>query len=283
MLVQEAALLASMRHPNVVNFFGICREPPCIITEFCSGGSLAEVLAEARRNPETAGAALTWQRRLNMMLHAAVGMLYLHSRPQAIIHRDLKSPNLLVDDNWRVKVSGLGWWVAVGAGLSHMRLAAHMVPLLLTSTPHSMHPLLLLLLVLSSFFQITDFNLSKLIADQGNSSVAAMNLRWLAPELMQGERATLASDVFAFGVVLWEAMTWQLPWGSANPWTVSCLPGGGGTRETGHVHACMHASWPCGETNRADWADRAVRAVRAALCAYLPPCPALLCYSWSAW
>ena len=48
-----------------------------------------------------------------------------------------------------------------------------------------------------------------------------MNPRWLAPELMQGERATLASDVFAYGVVLWEAMTWQLPWGSANPWTVS--------------------------------------------------------------
>jgi hypothetical protein len=79
--LQEAALLASMRHPNVVNFFGICREPPCIITEFCSRGSLAEVLAEARRSPETAGAALTWQRRLTMMLHAAVGMLYLHTPP----------------------------------------------------------------------------------------------------------------------------------------------------------------------------------------------------------
>ena len=72
------------------------------------------------------------------------------------------------------------------------------------------------------FFQIADFNMSRL-SDQGNSSVAAMNPRWLAPELMQGERATLPSDVFAFGVVLWEAMTWQLPWGAANPWTVSWL------------------------------------------------------------
>jgi hypothetical protein len=106
------------------------------------------------------------------------------------------------------------------------------------------------------FFQIIDFNLSKLIADQGNSSVAAMNPRWLAPELMQGERATLASDVFAFGVVLWEVMTWQLPWGSANPWTVSCPAGGWETRAAGHVPACpparplaacMHATWPCTE------------------------------------
>ena len=38
-----------------------------------------------------------------MVLDAAKGMLYLHGR--GIIHRDLKSPNLLVDDNWRVKVS----------------------------------------------------------------------------------------------------------------------------------------------------------------------------------
>ena len=38
------------------------------------------------------------------MLDAAVGMLYLHSRATPVIHRDLKSPNLLVDENWRVKV-----------------------------------------------------------------------------------------------------------------------------------------------------------------------------------
>lgn len=31
------------RHPNIVNFIGICRNPPCIITEYCSRGSLAEV------------------------------------------------------------------------------------------------------------------------------------------------------------------------------------------------------------------------------------------------
>lgn len=39
------------------------------------------------------------------MLDAAIGMLYLHSRATPVIHRDLKSPNLLVDENWRVKVT----------------------------------------------------------------------------------------------------------------------------------------------------------------------------------
>ena len=63
---QEAALLASLRHPNVVNFFGICREPPCIVTEFCSRGSLSGVLTNALLDPSLA-AALTWERRLVMV------------------------------------------------------------------------------------------------------------------------------------------------------------------------------------------------------------------------
>ena len=50
-------------------------------------------------------------------LDAATGMLHLHSRPQPVVHRDLKSPNLLVDDNWRVKVGGAVCWL-VGARLA---------------------------------------------------------------------------------------------------------------------------------------------------------------------
>ena len=42
--------------------------------------------------------------RLNMVLDAAKGMMYLHSSEPPVIHRDLKSPNLLVDKHWRVKV-----------------------------------------------------------------------------------------------------------------------------------------------------------------------------------
>ena len=48
----------------------------------------------------------------------------------------------------------------------------------------------------------------------------AMNPRWLAPEILKGEPATLEADVFAFGIVLWELMTWQLPWGQENPWAI---------------------------------------------------------------
>ena len=47
-------------------------------------------------------------------LGAARGMLHLHTRQPAIVHRDLKSPNLLVDKHWRVKV-GVGGCVWVWA------------------------------------------------------------------------------------------------------------------------------------------------------------------------
>ncbi len=45
-----------------------------------------------------------WICRLNMALDAAKGMNYLHTSDPPVIHRDLKSPNLLVDKHWRVKV-----------------------------------------------------------------------------------------------------------------------------------------------------------------------------------
>jgi hypothetical protein len=57
---------------------------------------------------------LAWPRLLGMALDAAKGMLYLHTRGPPIAHRDLKSANLLVDSQWRVKVSAL--WRGVHAG-----------------------------------------------------------------------------------------------------------------------------------------------------------------------
>ena len=83
-------MLASMRHPNIVAFFGVVTTPAAaIVTEYCSRGSLTAVLRAARADP-AAAAGLTWGRRLGMALDAAKGMLYLHSRSPPIIHRDLK-------------------------------------------------------------------------------------------------------------------------------------------------------------------------------------------------
>ncbi|BDA45524.1 probable serine/threonine-protein kinase CTR1 at C-terminar half [Coccomyxa sp. Obi] len=100
-LEREVNIMAALRHPNVVLFMGVCLEPPCVVSEWCARGSLFDVLMKARSTPAL-GPQLDWARRLNMALDAAKGMLQLHTRQ--IIHRDLKSPNLLVDKHWRVKV-----------------------------------------------------------------------------------------------------------------------------------------------------------------------------------
>lgn len=97
----EAALLAGLRHPCVLRFMGVCVMPPALVTEWCARGSLWDVLCQGRKDSATA-AQLTVGQRLRMAVEAGTGLLYLHSR--GIVHRDIKSPNLLVDADLHVKV-----------------------------------------------------------------------------------------------------------------------------------------------------------------------------------
>jgi hypothetical protein len=69
--LQEAGVLASLRHPNCVAFMGYATFPPCIVTEYCARGSLTDVLQGAR----TRGDDLGWPLRVRMVRreHAALG------------------------------------------------------------------------------------------------------------------------------------------------------------------------------------------------------------------
>lgn len=78
LFAQEAALMARMRHPHVVSLIGLTSRPPCLVTEYCPLGSLADVLRKACSDPKWA-AQLTWRRRLNMVWHAAVLLQTLHA------------------------------------------------------------------------------------------------------------------------------------------------------------------------------------------------------------
>ena len=98
----EAGLLAALRHDNIVAFRGLCVSPPAIITELCARGSLADVLKAAKQDP----ASLPWPLRLRMAVDAAAGMHHLHCQKPPLVHRDLKSPNLLVASDLTVKVHG---------------------------------------------------------------------------------------------------------------------------------------------------------------------------------
>lgn len=197
----------SLRHPNVVQIMGLCAHPPCLVTEFCERGSLTDCLRAARGDPAVA-AQLTWRRRLTMAIDAALGMAYLHSR--SIVHR--------CDGLERVGTGGKGRCLQHGvhlpctlllsAGISRAQTCWS------TSTGGSRSQVWAWLplpppaadscskcctLWDSSGFGALDtpllpplpccppdFNLSKIVSDATHSSSqAAMNPRWLAPEVMQ--------------------------------------------------------------------------------------------------
>ena len=69
--------------------------------------------------------------------------------------------------------------------------------------------------------QVCDFNLSRVMEESAIlSSMAASNPRWLAPEILSGRGYTFSSDVYSFGVIMWEFLTWQIPWHECGPWQV---------------------------------------------------------------
>jgi sterile alpha motif and leucine zipper-containing kinase AZK len=99
----KVEIMLRLRHPNVVLFMGAVTRPPhlSILTEYLPRGSLFKLLH--RPNIQ-----LNEKRRLKMALDVAKGMNYLHTSNPMIVHRDLKTPNLLVDKNWVVKVCDFG-------------------------------------------------------------------------------------------------------------------------------------------------------------------------------
>ncbi|GFQ05389.1 serine/threonine-protein kinase ctr1 [Phtheirospermum japonicum] len=99
----EIEIMLRLRHPNVVLLMGAVMQPPnmSILTEFLPRGSLYKLL----HRPSI---RIDEKRRIKMALDVAKGMNYLHSSHPVIVHRDLKTPNLLVDKNWVVKVCDFG-------------------------------------------------------------------------------------------------------------------------------------------------------------------------------
>ncbi|XP_027350210.1 serine/threonine-protein kinase CTR1-like isoform X2 [Abrus precatorius] len=103
--LREVVIMKGLRHPNIVLFMGAVIKPPnlSIVTEYLSRGSLYRLL-----HKPGAREMLDERRRLSMAYDVAKGMNYLHKRNPPIVHRDLKSPNLLVDKKYTVKVGDFG-------------------------------------------------------------------------------------------------------------------------------------------------------------------------------
>lgn len=179
-LLQELKIWAKLRHPNLVLLMGasLLHRPAFLIAEFCAGGSLFAWLHE-KRFPLTIG------QKLKIAADVARGCLYLHTAEPAIIHRDLKSLNILmVDENpsgpLQVKIADFG---------------------------------------LSSILRPT--SPGKQMVNLNN----ALNgtTYWMAPELFGLQPITPAVDVFAFAVVLYELLAGRLPYEGQSMSQVECM------------------------------------------------------------
>ena len=164
--MDELLVMSQLDHPNIVAFKGACMAPPdlCFVMERCET-SLFTLLHYSGR------AELSTYERARMAADVAAAMAYLHARRPAIIHRDLKSPNVLVAEDGALKVCDFG--------------------LVRTKTTQAGTP------------------------------------SYMAPELLDGKPFSRAVDVYAFGILLHEIFSGEVPFDGCDFYDVRTRVGRG--------------------------------------------------------
>ncbi|KAI5336516.1 PREDICTED: U-box domain-containing [Prunus dulcis] len=121
---KEIDILSCIRHPNMVLLLGACPEYGVLVYEYMANGSLEDCLIKRGNNP-----ALSWQLRFRIAAEIGTGLLFLHqTKPEPLVHRDLKPGNILLDHNYVSKISDVGLARLVPA------VAENMTQCLMTAT-----------------------------------------------------------------------------------------------------------------------------------------------------
>ncbi|XP_031488605.1 probable LRR receptor-like serine/threonine-protein kinase At2g28960 [Nymphaea colorata] len=182
--VAEAKLLMTVHHRFLVSFVGYCEEGGNLILlyEYMSGGNLRQLLS----GRSGTSAFLTWDIRLKIALRVATGLDYLHSGCYPpIIHRDVKTSNILLNAKMEAKVADFGLSKA-----GQKEEGADQPIVVVNPSQYS-------------FDQRDDVT-------QVSTAVAGTP-GYIDPEYYSTNRVTKKSDVYSFGVVLLELITGRPP------------------------------------------------------------------------
>ncbi|KAJ3084862.1 hypothetical protein HK102_000538 [Quaeritorhiza haematococci] len=160
-LMDEASRMRRLAHPRIVILLGVLEDSvgrtPGLVMEYMDHGSLYTRINSLEP-------ALPWKDRISIARDVASGMAYLHR--VGLIHRDLKSQNVLLDSYNRAKITDFG--------MSMVRTESR------------------------SYIQVSE---------------AAGSVYWMAPECFGLQpRVSNQSDVYAFGIILWELAAWSVPY-----------------------------------------------------------------------
>ncbi|KAK6142279.1 hypothetical protein DH2020_022627 [Rehmannia glutinosa] len=115
----EVEAIGHVRHKNLVRLLGYCIEGVhrMLVYEYVNNGNLEQWLHGAMRQHGT----LTWEARMKVLLGTARALAYLHEAIEPkVIHRDIKSSNILIDDEFNAKVSDFGLAKLLDSGESHI-------------------------------------------------------------------------------------------------------------------------------------------------------------------
>ncbi|EDQ87620.1 uncharacterized protein MONBRDRAFT_27170 [Monosiga brevicollis MX1] len=172
--LNEIKFMRTLRHPNIVYFFGagVHEEQSFLVLEYMGRGSLTKTL-------DNESIDLPWSRRIAFARDAAAGMAFLHALSPPRIHRDLKSPNLLISQGWTLKVADFG--------------TAKLASLVSNQEGNFLE---------SNSDAISDMTMTKGVG----------TLLWTSPETLSGGHYSLPADVYSFAIVMWEIATRKLPW-----------------------------------------------------------------------
>ncbi|XP_014820950.1 PREDICTED: receptor-interacting serine/threonine-protein kinase 2 isoform X4 [Calidris pugnax] len=138
-LLKEAEILHKARFSYILPILGICNEPEFlgIVTEYMTNGSLNQLLHGKDVYPD-----LPWCLRFRILYEIALGVNYLHNMNPPLLHHDLKTQNILLDDEFHVKIAdfGMSKWRVISMSQSRSETSLPEGGTIIYMPPEDYHP-----------------------------------------------------------------------------------------------------------------------------------------------